>query len=107
MFSNEYVTCEESIGFSAIFFAVLVSKDMVNCWRSMAEEDRWARASYHSVSGTVTHSLPRQSACDGRKGGGVLGAKNEECFTAERTWKYASVATTKKKTIVSMGEDAA
>jgi hypothetical protein len=26
---------------------------------------------------------------------------------AERTWKYASVATTKKKTMVSMGEDAA
>jgi hypothetical protein len=26
---------------------------------------------------------------------------------AERTWKYASVARTKKNTIVSMGEDAA
>jgi len=73
----------------------------------MAEKDRWARASYHSVSGTVTHSLLRQSACDGRKGGGVLGAKKEECFMADRTWKYASVASTKKKTIVSMGEDAA
>jgi hypothetical protein len=26
---------------------------------------------------------------------------------AERTWKYANVASTKKNTIVSMGEDAA
>ena len=73
----------------------------------MAEEDRWARAPYHSVSGTVTHSFSRQSACDGRKGGGVLEAKKEECFMAERTWKYARVASTKKKTMVSMGEDAA
>jgi len=89
------------------FFAVLASKDMVNFCRSMAVEDWWASASYHTASGTVTHSLLRQSACDGRKGGGVVGAKKEECFTAERTWKYASVATTKKKTIVSMGEDAA
>ena len=61
----------------------------------------------YSVSGTATHALPRKSACDGRKGEGVDGAKKEECLTAESTWKYESVARTKKNTIVSMGEDAA
>jgi hypothetical protein len=55
----------------------------------------------------VTHSLLRKSACDGRKGGRVDGAKKEECLTAERTWKYDSVARTKKNTMVSIGEDAA
>ena len=40
-------------------------------------------------------------------GGSEVGAKKEECLIAERTWKYARVARTKKNTIVSMGEDAA
>jgi hypothetical protein len=60
-----------------------------------------------SVSGTVTQSLLRKSAYDGRKGGRVDGAKKEECLMAERTWKYESVARTKKNTMVSMGKDEA
>jgi hypothetical protein len=55
----------------------------------------------------VTQSLSCKSAYDERKGGRVDGAKKEECFMAERTWKYESVARTKKNTIVSMGKDEA
>jgi hypothetical protein len=41
-------------------------------------------------------------------GGGVAGVKKEECFMAERTWKYASILVAcRKNMIVSMGEDAA
>lgn len=36
-------------------------------------------------------------------GGGVAGVKKEECFMAERTWKYASIARRKNMIV----EDAA
>lgn len=38
---------------------------------------------------------------------GYVGAKNEECFMADKTWKYARVPKIKNVTIISMGEKAA
>lgn len=63
--------------------------------------------SCHLLSLIPTHSLSRDNACAGRRVEGYVGAKKAECLIADKTWKYASVPSTKNATIISIGEKAA